>query len=108
MLASQEENGDTLVTIVPITHTPPSNSEEAIEIPIKTKKRLGLDSERSWIIVSEVNRFIWPGPDLRPIPRNQPGRYDYGVLPPRLFRQVKEKLLRLAKHRKINPVGRIE
>ena len=108
VLASQGENGETLVTVVPITHTFPDKPDEAIEIPIQTKKRLGLDSERSWIIVSEVNRFIWPGPDLRSISSNQPGRYEFGALPPRLFRQVKEKLLRLAKYQKINPVGRIE
>jgi len=47
ILASQDENGDNVVTVTPITHTPPDNLDEAVEIPISTKKRLGLDSERS-------------------------------------------------------------
>ncbi len=64
--------------ICPITHTPPEQSERAMDIPRLTKVRLGLDDERSWIITTEVNRFIWPGPDLRPV---QSGEYSYGLLP---------------------------
>ena len=34
--------------------------------PDTVKRRLELDDERSWIVLTEANRFIWPGPDLRP------------------------------------------
>ena len=47
-------------------HAPPDREGDAIEIPLETKKRLGLDSERSWIMITEANEFVWPGPDLRP------------------------------------------
>jgi hypothetical protein len=30
-----------------------------------TNQRLGLDAERSWVMLTEANRFVWPGPDLR-------------------------------------------
>ncbi len=40
------------------------------EIPHATKHRLELDVERSWIVLTEANRFAWPGPDLR---QTQPG-----------------------------------
>jgi hypothetical protein len=43
-----------------------------------TKQRLRLDAQRSWIITTELNQFIWPGPDLRPTPS---GEYLYGYLP---------------------------
>ena len=33
-----------------------------MEIPLATKARLGLDDARSWIVLNEANRFIWPGP----------------------------------------------
>jgi hypothetical protein len=47
---------------------------------------MGLDAGRSWVVVSEVNRFVWPGVDLRPVPGK--GSYDYGVvLPPGRARQ---------------------
>jgi hypothetical protein len=71
--------------ICPVTHTPPEISEKAMEIPKATKTRLGLDDERSWIITTEVNRFIWPGPDLRPLPR---GGYSYGLLPAAMARDL--------------------
>lgn len=64
--------------ICPVTHTPPEHPEKAMEIPPATKARLGLDDARSWIITTEVNRFIWPGPDLRSVPR---GGDSYGPLP---------------------------
>ncbi len=38
------------------------------EIPLATKRRLDLDKEASWVITTEVNRFVWPGPDIRKVP----------------------------------------
>jgi hypothetical protein len=58
-----------------------------VEIPQATKQRLGLDAERSWIITTELNRFNWPGPDLRP---TAAGDYIYGYLPEKLLRLVLE------------------
>lgn len=81
-----------VVTVAPITHTAPANAAMAVEIPSGVKQHLKLDSERSWIVCTEVNRFVWPGPDLRSIPGVK-GSYSYGVLPPLLFKQVKETLL---------------
>jgi hypothetical protein len=82
------EDSATLVTVLPITHSPPDKGVVAIEIPQVVKQHLGLDDERSWVIVSEGNDFQWPGYDLRKIPRTD--RYDYGFLPPRFFNQVRE------------------
>jgi len=76
--------------VVPITHVPPDQTKQAIEIPLPTKRRLGLDSERSWVLLTEINRFVWPGPDLRPISKKQPERFDYGFLPPSLFEKIKQ------------------
>jgi hypothetical protein len=45
----------------------------------------GLDDEPSWVLVSEGNKFVWPGYDLR---RHRKGGYSYGFLPPRLFDRV--------------------
>ncbi|HLZ84701.1 MAG TPA: growth inhibitor PemK, partial [Caulobacteraceae bacterium] len=59
--------GDTRVLVLPVTHTAPTHAGVAVEIPTAVKRRLGLDSARSWIVLSEWNEFIWPGPDLRPM-----------------------------------------
>lgn len=98
----------TLVTIVPITHSPPQNPDTAIEIPIKSKERLGLDHEQSWIICSEINQFEWPGPDLRPISRKAVDECTYGFLPPKLFQAVKTKILYLGRGRALKVIKRGE
>ncbi len=105
---TKDEEGEIIVTVVPVTHSPPERLDEAIEIPLTTKQRLGLDSLRSWIVVSEVNRFAWPGPDLRPVSRADADRFEYGVLPPALFRQVKERLAACAKAQRLKAVRRTE
>jgi hypothetical protein len=104
-LTTAVAEGQTLVTVLPITHTPPGNPEEAVEIPLATKQRLGLDSEKSWVICSEINRFIWPGPDLRPIP-GRSGDIVYGDLPYRLFEQIKQRVLQLYTARRLRAVAR--
>ncbi|GCA49862.1 hypothetical protein KGO5_02308 [Sinorhizobium sp. KGO-5] len=71
-----------MVRVLPITHTPPGKPDEAIEIPPTTKRRLGLDDEPSWIVLSESNRFAWPGPDIRPV--DSDSGY-FGPLPPALL-----------------------
>lgn len=97
-----EQHGKT-VWVSPVTHRRPDDPAVAVEIPARTKRRLGLDSHQSWIIVSEVNRFSWPGPDIRPI---EPGRWAYGLLPAGLFRAVRNRLVELAGRRKVVPVQR--
>jgi PemK-like, MazF-like toxin of type II toxin-antitoxin system len=98
-------NGSCMVTVAPVTHTPPSTEGAAVEMPLATKRRLGLDSERSWILVSEGNRFAWPGPDLRPV---APDRFDYGFLPPALFKQVREKFASYRAASRLRMVPRTE
>jgi hypothetical protein len=107
VLATEDADRDTIVTVVPMTHTPPAPSEQAVPVPQATKRRLGLDSEGSWLIVDEVNRFVWPGPDLRPISRRTPDRFAYGVLPPRLFRQVRDNVRACAARRRLRVVHRV-
>lgn len=108
VLAVEAEQGETLVTVVPITHTPPSEGDDAVELPRATKRRLGFDDERSWVVVSEVNRFVWPGPDLRPVSKQAAGRFDYGTLPPSLFETIKKQLLERAAQQRLAAVPRTE
>jgi hypothetical protein len=91
--------------ICPVTHTPREVPEKALEIPAATKKRLRLDDERSWIITTEVNRFIWPGPDLRPAPG---GGYSYGLLPGAMTRDLIAQVKANAQDESLLVVGRTE
>ncbi|WP_328281976.1 hypothetical protein [Sphingobium sp.] len=100
--------GQEIVTVLPITHAMPANPDLAVEIPVKTKTRLGLDGERSWIILDEANRFAWPGPDLRPVPGDTEQRVDYGQLPSTLYDLVREKWLRAYDRRQVSQTVRPE
>src|ERR1700722_5517161 len=61
ILAIEDSAPDTApqkqVAVAPITHSPPNDMTVAVEIPLRVKEHLGLDSERSWVILNEVNVF---------------------------------------------------
>lgn len=95
-------DGSLIVLLAPITHAEPRD-RSAIELPAKVKEHLGLDWARSWVIVDEVNETAWPGYDLQPTPK---GEYAYGFLPPRLYAQIKGKILETLNERRLKRVAR--
>lgn len=107
ILVAQSEAGDDVVTVLPIIHTPPNNPALALEIPQLTKKRLGLDSERSWVVLTEANRFIWPGPDLRPVGADL-DTVAYGHLPEAFFNHVRDRFVAIIRAGQAKAVGRTE
>jgi hypothetical protein len=108
VMAVVDADGDKDVWVLPITHSAPTNPLDAIEIPTVTKNRLGLDSERSWIVITEVNEFVWLGPDLRSIPGRDASTIAYGTLPPRFFAHVRDQFLERDKAKKSARVKRTE
>lgn len=86
-----DQLGAPVVTVLPITHTPPAKSALAVEIPHATKTRLGLDGERSWVVLTEANRFAWPGPDLRMGESGHAESISYGLLPCTLFSEIRHR-----------------
>jgi hypothetical protein len=80
------------VRVLPITHTLPADLAGAMEIPPLTKQVLGLDADRSWIILDEANDFLWPGPDVRPAVYGDWSTASYGMLPKRFMTILMERL----------------
>lgn len=80
-----------MVTVAAMTHSPPRAGQRPVMVPPAVKQRLGLDEQASWIVTHELNTFVWPGPDLRPIGR-LPGSADdrcfYGYIPNSLLRKI--------------------
>jgi hypothetical protein len=91
------------VYIAPVTQTAPTDKSQAFELPPATKQRLKLDHETSWIIASEVNRFIWVGPDVR---KTQDNQTSYGYLPSGLVKEVIRKFKRNVQSRRLRIVNR--
>lgn len=79
VLATRREGDRIIVVVAPITHTPPKTASSTLELPQLTKRRLGLDDQRSWLVTNDLNVFEWPGPDLRPA--RPDGNFAYGFLP---------------------------
>ncbi len=105
ILLAVSAGSQTEVLALPVTHTPPSNPEDAFELPPATKERLGLDGERSWVVLTEVNRFVWPGPDLRPVPVRG-NTCLYGFLPEGIYAGIRREFLKLRDKRRVRIVPR--
>ncbi|MDF0490395.1 hypothetical protein PX554_19895 [Sphingomonas sp. H39-1-10] len=92
VIVTRSADGFDDVLVVPMTTTPPARDQHAIEVPDAVRRQLGLTAERSWIIVSEWNRFTWPGYDIRPVKKGGPG-VSYGFLPAGLFRRIRDAIV---------------
>lgn len=100
VLAVQQQDQGMPITVAPITHRTPAGHTVGLELPCRVKQHLGLDHEQSWIVLSEVNQFTWPGYDVRPI-RGNPERFEYGFLPPKLFQRIRAMMLDLISKRRV-------
>ena len=58
--------------------------------------------------MTETNDFLWPRPDLRPIPGTRLRRLDYGMLPRRFFAHIRDRILQAHAVRKLAQVPRSE
>ena len=96
----READGRFRVRVLPITHSP-TEAARSVAIPQKVRRHLGLDIEASWIVLDEVNEFVWPGVDLRPVSRSKPGVWTFGVLPTELFDEIRDKLRAVINQRRI-------
>ena len=101
-----DEAGATRVLVLPITHSPPGPEMPTVESSLKVKARLGLDGARSWVVLSEWNAFIWPGPDLRRVPGDGDHSVAYGILPPALFIVIRDRFAALVRSHAARPVPR--
>jgi PemK-like, MazF-like toxin of type II toxin-antitoxin system len=87
VVARIESKGRTEVIVAPVTHSAPDHEPNALEMPANVKHDLRLDRDRSWIVLTEMNRFNWPGPDIRPVYNG--GNPYYGAIPDWLLLSVR-------------------
>jgi hypothetical protein len=85
-------SGEIETIVAPITHLEPRPPAEGIELPRAVKRHLGLDEQRSWVIVTDLNVLLWPGIDIYPVPNTPPGTFEYGFLPPLLFERIRTRI----------------
>lgn len=107
VVAAEDDGSKTFTYVLPITSKPPTVRADAVEIDTATKRRLGLAADRSWIMLTEVNQFFWPGVDLSPVDRRS-GRFAYGDLPAALTRRLVDEIERRDKAGELKFVVRTE
>lgn len=105
VIARTTDGERTQLLVAPITHSRPE-AGEGVEIPPPVKRHLGLDKDRSWIIATELNRFIWPGPDVRVVPTGETPYY--GEIPAKLFEELRTTILRNRDGKKVRIPTRTE
>ena len=103
--ATRGSDGDIRVIVAPVTHRPPEDASASIELPPAVCRSLGLDSGRHWLRLDELNRFTWPGYDLRPIP-GRAGEIAYGMLPPGLFERLRRGIVTRQRAKRLRVQGR--
>ncbi len=106
VVATIVRDDKTQLFVAPITHTQPDRKTDAIEVPLVVKRQLGLDAERSWIVLTELNRFIWPGPDIRIAPEGDSPIYD--AIPDWLFLDVRNAITALSSAGRLTVTKRTE
>ncbi|SMF29849.1 hypothetical protein SAMN06265365_12047 [Tistlia consotensis] len=92
------------VVVAPITHSDPQR-EPALRLPDAVARNLGLDSDPHWVVLSQLNRFAWPGYDLAEIP-GRGGEVAYGMLSAGFYEQIRREILHLNAERKIRQIPR--
>ena len=107
VVATTDNDGDVRVYVAPITHAKPDDPH-AVELPLAVKRRLGFDEAPSWIVTSELNRFVWPGYDLRPIAHDRADTFAWGFLPVETFAAVKRGIAAHQKQHRLHLMARDE
>jgi len=109
LISQMREDGSRLVVVCPITHTPPHYAQQAVEIPHKVARHLGLDDQRSWIRTNTVNTFTWEqGRIPFGVMPTSDGKWEYGVLPYALREQALNQLRANSREQVVERVSRDE
>jgi len=103
---SREEYGLNII-VCPLTSQTPESTISAVEIPHQVKNHLGLlDRDKSYAITSEINSFVWPGPDLRPFEKASKKDIYFGQLPGTLLLKIKDGILAHTKTHSLKTTSR--
>ena len=87
-LSIKEADRATELLVLAITHARPADPADAVPLSRDIKRRIGLDEAPSWVVTTEANAFVWPGPDLRPVPGRTPATITYGQVPHQFLSRV--------------------
>jgi len=108
ILATRQRSHGLEILVAPVTTQAPRPGTTAVEMPQRVRTHLGLGEAPSWIVADELNRFTWPGPDVRPVRATGDLSPFLGKIPGRLYEQVRSKLAEVAAARRLKVTKRTE
>lgn len=88
VLAATETKAGLRVITAPIT-TKHHDPKQLVQLPSKVARHLGLEPGCS-VVCNDLNRFVWVGVDVRPLPDGTPY---YGQIPAKLFEEIRLRVL---------------
>jgi hypothetical protein len=102
-----EDEGGHRVVVCPITHSPPSDDQSAVEISPRIAAHLGLDGDKMWIKTDAVNVLTW-SKDMIPIGVMpvEKGKWSYGMLPDKISEEVINQVRENSRNRTLDQVER--
>lgn len=103
VISTTDRNGGVRLFLAPVTHSPPADPDDAVEIPAEVKRRLGLDDAVSWVVLSELNTTLVPAPEFRMTPDRQ---WAFGYLPHGLLSKAVQAIRKNAARNKLSIVDR--
>jgi hypothetical protein len=107
-LSVMQARGRTRVMVLAVTHSPPRDDTDAVPLSAETRKVVGLGDDPAWVVTTEANSFVWPGPDVRPVPNRRPRVVVYGRLPMTVLRAVAASFLANRERQRARLVNRTE
>jgi hypothetical protein len=108
VVSTRNRADDVELLVAPVTTRAPAGGVTAVEIPPRVRAHLGLPEARCWIVADELNRFAWPGPDLRPIRRGDRLDPFYGSIPAALFEQLRAAIRSVAQAGRLRSTSRTD
>lgn len=104
VLTLKTDQGLTKVVTVPMTTTLPKGGAKVLVVPREVQAALKLDDRPAWVVVDEVNRFDWPGHDIRPAFGGE--GWVYGRMPPRFFNRIRDAVVAAARSGELRVTSR--
>lgn len=106
ILVVQGQDGEAdRVSVLPVTHSPPAAEPNVTHLRLTEAecRAAGLDGRPHWVVLTELNRFTWPGYDLRAVPGT--GSCVHGRLPAQSYRRIVAAFLALDEALKGGPAA---
>lgn len=106
VLTTTRRDDSLSVLVAPITTRAPATEADGIAVPPRVKAHLGLDAPQCWIMLTEMNQFIWPGPDIRPVDHDDETSLTHGQIPELLYERVRLGILDHYRRKRLRQVNR--